>query len=160
MHFQKLIFGSQVYYGFSNLIQTRYTPSVSIKIILLISKFEIERTSCVESAHIISSQFIKPDPNSLFFLSTFFSVPWNRTKHWNPTSMHALNSRLVDSPKLLDAPPSAASRINHHPRSINFQSRWNQEVAHLFAKVIDWDQRFLEWGRKVLYGEQTPHDHA
>lgn len=69
VHFQKLIFGSQVYYGFSNVIQVRYTPSVSIKIILLISKFEIERTSCVESAHIISSQSIKPDNNSLFFYS-------------------------------------------------------------------------------------------
>jgi len=74
--------------------------------------------------------------------------------------MYALSSRLRDPPKLLDAPPSAASRLNHHPQSINFQSRWNQEVAHLFAKVIDWDQRFSEWGRKVLYGEQTPHDNA
>ncbi|KAL9709240.1 hypothetical protein Ac2012v2_007594 [Leucoagaricus gongylophorus] len=72
--------------------------------------------------------------------------------------MHVLSFRLADSPTLINAPSSAASRIIHHPRSIDFESRWNQEVAHLFNRVISWDQRISEWGRKVLYGEQTPRN--
>ncbi|KXN87163.1 hypothetical protein AN958_09127 [Leucoagaricus sp. SymC.cos] len=73
-------------------------------------------------------------------------------------SLHVLSSRLIDSPTLVNAPPSAASRITSHPWSTYMESRWNQEIAYLFAGVREWDRRASEWGRKVLYGDTTSRE--
>ncbi|XP_006455170.1 hypothetical protein AGABI2DRAFT_194822 [Agaricus bisporus var. bisporus H97] len=69
--------------------------------------------------------------------------------------LHTLSSRLVDSPTAVIAPPSAAARISRHPWTSYAESQWNQEIAYLFAGVRDWDRKLSQWGRKVLYGEQT-----
>ncbi|KAJ3561884.1 hypothetical protein NP233_g9920 [Leucocoprinus birnbaumii] len=109
-----------VYYGFSNLIQTRT---------------EQLRTESNDG----TPYFAFPGPH--------FMISY---------SLHVLSSRLVDSPTLANAPPSAASRITSKPWATYAESRWNQEIAYLFAGFHEWDRRASEWGRKVLYGEQKP----
>lgn len=135
----------------------RGTSSISIKI--HIPDFRVwDRTDQLhrEYACLLISTNYKTWQESFSFTTSLY--PPNHTKYFDLTSMHVLSFRLADSPTLINAPSSAASRIIHHPRSIDFESRWNQEVAHLFNRVISWDQRISEWGRKVLYGEQTPRN--
>ncbi|KAF5350603.1 hypothetical protein D9756_008656 [Leucocoprinus leucothites] len=98
-----------------------------------------ERTTCAGSTHTFSS--LLPMPSLTRNLYSVFLLP---------------SSPLLA--KNLNAPPSAASRITSHPWSSYAESRWNQEIAYLFAGVREWDRRASEWGRKVLYGEQTPND--
>ncbi|KAJ7613658.1 hypothetical protein DFH06DRAFT_939902, partial [Mycena polygramma] len=72
----------------------------------------------------------------------------------NPTldSLHTLSVRLTETPALIMAPPSAATRVTPRPFSSLVQSRWNQEVASLFAGMRDWDIRAQEWGKRLVYG--------
>ncbi|KAJ7911839.1 hypothetical protein B0H13DRAFT_564034 [Mycena leptocephala] len=69
--------------------------------------------------------------------------------------LHTLSVRLVETPALIMAPPSAATRVTPRPFSTLVQSRWNQEVASLFAGLRDWDIRAQEWGKRLLYGSET-----
>ncbi|KAG6833268.1 hypothetical protein H0H87_009443 [Tephrocybe sp. NHM501043] len=73
-------------------------------------------------------------------------------------SLHALSVRLVETPTLVQAPPSAATRITHHPFTSMLQAKWNQEVEYLFAGFGSWDRRAQEWGRRLFYGRDTPVD--
>ncbi|KAJ7748423.1 hypothetical protein B0H16DRAFT_906983 [Mycena metata] len=68
------------------------------------------------------------------------------------TDLHKLSVRLVETPALIMAPPSAATRVTPRPFSTLLQSRWNQEVASLFAGMREWDTRAQEWGKRLLYG--------
>ncbi|KAJ7732799.1 hypothetical protein DFH07DRAFT_846250 [Mycena maculata] len=71
--------------------------------------------------------------------------------------LHTLSVHLVETPALLVAPPSAATRIAPRPFSALIQARWNEEVAALFSGIGKWDARALEWGRRLVYGsERTP----
>ncbi|KXN87165.1 hypothetical protein AN958_09129, partial [Leucoagaricus sp. SymC.cos] len=69
-------------------------------------------------------------------------------------SLHVLNSRLVDSPTLVNTLPSAALSSASHLWSIYMESRWNQELAYLFAGVREWNRRASEWGQKAFYGKK------
>ncbi|KAJ7211061.1 hypothetical protein B0H12DRAFT_1061900 [Mycena haematopus] len=69
--------------------------------------------------------------------------------------LHTLSVRLVESPALIMAPPSAATRITPRPFSTLLQSRWNQEVGSMYAGLRRWDIRAAEWGKRVLYGRET-----
>ncbi|KJA23903.1 hypothetical protein HYPSUDRAFT_137230 [Hypholoma sublateritium FD-334 SS-4] len=66
--------------------------------------------------------------------------------------MHALSVRLVETPTLVQAPPSAATRIRPHPLATEIKSKWNDEVAGLFLGFQNLDKRAVEWGRSLLYG--------
>ncbi|KAJ7451986.1 hypothetical protein FB451DRAFT_1283349 [Mycena latifolia] len=70
--------------------------------------------------------------------------------------LHTLSVRLVETPALIMAPPSAATRITPRPFSALVQARWNQEVASLFAGMGEWDTRVQDWGKKLLYGRPPP----
>ncbi|KAJ6619249.1 hypothetical protein B0H10DRAFT_1793943, partial [Mycena sp. CBHHK59/15] len=65
--------------------------------------------------------------------------------------LHTLSVRLVATPALIVAPPSAATRITPRPLTTLVQSRWNQEVAALFAGLGAWDTRAQQWGKRLLY---------
>ena len=67
-------------------------------------------------------------------------------------SLHTLSLRLTETPALVQAPPSAATRISSHPFSSYFTSQWNKDVARLFAGFRVLDSRVEEWGRGLLYG--------
>ncbi|KAF8199359.1 hypothetical protein K438DRAFT_1583385 [Mycena galopus ATCC 62051] len=69
--------------------------------------------------------------------------------------LHTLSVRLVETPALIMAPPSAATRITPRPFSALLQSRWNQEVASMYAGLREWDIRAQEWGKRLLYGAGT-----
>ncbi|KAJ6471407.1 hypothetical protein C8R45DRAFT_1014188 [Mycena sanguinolenta] len=66
-----------------------------------------------------------------------------------------LSVRLVETPALITAPHPAAARITPRPFSTLLQSRWNQEMASMYAGLREWDTRAMEWGKRLLYGEQT-----
>ncbi|KAH7928879.1 hypothetical protein BV22DRAFT_1110251 [Leucogyrophana mollusca] len=69
------------------------------------------------------------------------------------TDLHVLSERLVNASTIVPSPPPASMRISHRPFASLIQSRWNEEVAGLFASVGRWERRAEEWGRKVLYGD-------
>ncbi|KAJ6514845.1 hypothetical protein C8R47DRAFT_961682 [Mycena vitilis] len=75
-------------------------------------------------------------------------------------SLHILSVRLTETPALIMAPPSAAMRVTPRPFSSLLQSRWNQEVAALFAGMRDWDIRAQEWGKRLVYGSETRPNEA
>ncbi|KAI6165307.1 hypothetical protein EDD17DRAFT_1472982 [Pisolithus thermaeus] len=68
--------------------------------------------------------------------------------------LHLLSERLVTASTVL-SPPPASTRVVHRPFLTLVQSRWNQEVASVFATVAKWEQHASEWGRKLLYGERS-----
>ncbi|KAJ7247438.1 hypothetical protein B0H12DRAFT_1020757 [Mycena haematopus] len=73
--------------------------------------------------------------------------------------LHSLSARLVESPALIMAPPSAATRITPRPFSTLLQSRWNQEVGSMYVGLRRWDIRAAEWGKRVLYGPSASPEH-
>ncbi|KAJ7181503.1 hypothetical protein C8R43DRAFT_969386 [Mycena crocata] len=70
--------------------------------------------------------------------------------------LHTLSVRLVETPALIMAPPSAATRITPRPFTTIVKSKWNEEVATLFTGLRDWDIRAQEWGKRLLYGQPNP----
>ncbi|KAF9467234.1 hypothetical protein BDZ94DRAFT_1249911 [Collybia nuda] len=81
----------------------------------------------------------------------FSNMMHTRTEHIR-RDLKALSIRLEETPTLIQAPPSAASRIKHHPFTSQLHARWNQEIEYLFTGFQEWDKRAQEWGRKLLYG--------
>ncbi|KAJ7227585.1 hypothetical protein B0H12DRAFT_1148815 [Mycena haematopus] len=69
--------------------------------------------------------------------------------------LHTLSVRLVETPALITAPPSAPTRITPRPFSTLLQSRWNQEVASMYAGLRRWDIHATEWGKRLLYRPET-----
>ncbi|KAJ7084952.1 hypothetical protein C8R44DRAFT_821768 [Mycena epipterygia] len=69
--------------------------------------------------------------------------------------LHTLSVRLVETPALIMAPPSAATRITPRPFASLVESRWNQQIASLFSGLGEWDTRVQDWGKKVLYGSEA-----
>ncbi|KAG7445027.1 uncharacterized protein BT62DRAFT_933442 [Guyanagaster necrorhizus] len=67
--------------------------------------------------------------------------------------LHQLCVRLVETPSIVIAPPSAASRIAARPFSSFVHEKWNGEVDAAYHWVRTADKRVQEWGRKLLYGE-------
>lgn len=70
------------------------------------------------------------------------------------TDLHFLSERLSTASTIVPPPP-ASTRVVHRPFLTLVQSRWNQEVASIFATVAKWEQHASEWGRKLLYGERS-----
>lgn len=68
-------------------------------------------------------------------------------------SLHALSIRLLETPSLVQAPPPAAARITHHPFQSLLKAKWNKDVEYLFTGAANWDRRVLEWGKRLLYGQ-------
>ncbi|KAJ7675560.1 hypothetical protein B0H17DRAFT_1207595 [Mycena rosella] len=64
--------------------------------------------------------------------------------------LHVLSVRLVETPALIMAPPSAATRITPRPFSALIEARWNQEIAFLYAGLGEWETRVQEWGKRLL----------
>ncbi|KAG6810438.1 hypothetical protein H0H92_011857 [Tricholoma furcatifolium] len=71
-------------------------------------------------------------------------------------NLHSLSVRLVETPTLVQAPPSAATRITHSPFTSMLKAKWNQEVENLFTGAANLDQRALEVGKKLMYGQDAP----
>ncbi|KAF8241093.1 hypothetical protein L208DRAFT_1427399, partial [Tricholoma matsutake] len=69
--------------------------------------------------------------------------------------LHHLSVRLIETPALVQAPPSAASRIKPQSFTSYVQGRWNRELAYLFAGFQQWDKRAQDWGRRLLYGTKN-----
>ena len=70
-------------------------------------------------------------------------------------SLHVLSVRLVETPNLVQAPPSAATRIKPHPFTSQLKSQWNNEIAALVSGIQNFDKSALNWGRSLLYGSTT-----
>jgi len=66
--------------------------------------------------------------------------------------LHLLSARLVETPTLVKAPPTAASRISHQPFVSTLKGRWNDEIHNLFAGFSSWEQNAREYSRRLLYG--------
>ncbi|PBK99735.1 hypothetical protein ARMGADRAFT_918707 [Armillaria gallica] len=69
--------------------------------------------------------------------------------------LHQLSVRLVETPSVVIAPPSAASRIAHKPFASVIHETWNGEVGAVYHWVRTSDKRLQEWGRKLLYGDKV-----
>ncbi|KAF8152986.1 hypothetical protein B0H34DRAFT_87192 [Crassisporium funariophilum] len=69
--------------------------------------------------------------------------------------LHTLSVRLVETPALIQAPPSAAARIKPHPFTSQLKSQWNHEIAVLFAGFGNIDRSALAWGRSLVYGPSS-----
>jgi len=72
--------------------------------------------------------------------------------------LHLLSVRLVDTPNLVQAPPSAATRIKPHPFTTQLKSQWNNEIAALVSGIQNFDKSALNWGRSLLYGPTTTEE--
>ncbi|KAI6026040.1 hypothetical protein EDC04DRAFT_228057 [Pisolithus marmoratus] len=83
----------------------------------------------------------------------FSSLMQSKTAHLR-ADLHLLSERLVTASTIVPPPP-ASTRIVHRPFLTLVQSRWNQEVASIFATLTRWEQHASEWGRKRLYGERS-----
>jgi len=66
--------------------------------------------------------------------------------------LHTLSVRLVETPALIMAPPSAATRVTPRPFSALLESRWNQELAAVFAGLGQWETHAQDWGKRLLWG--------
>ncbi|PPQ68097.1 hypothetical protein CVT25_014260 [Psilocybe cyanescens] len=66
--------------------------------------------------------------------------------------LHALSVRLVETPNVVLAPPSAAARIKPHNFTTELKSQWNHEIACLFKGFQNLDRSAVAWGKSLLYG--------
>ncbi|KAF9531067.1 hypothetical protein CPB83DRAFT_761943 [Crepidotus variabilis] len=69
--------------------------------------------------------------------------------------LHLLSVRLVETPNLVQAPPSAATRVQPHPLSTEVKAQWNREVENLFRGFQNLDKSVVDWGRSLLYGTSS-----
>jgi len=70
---------------------------------------------------------------------------------YSSDSLRELNTRITDSVALVNAPPSAAARIERRPFASLVESRWNREIETLFRGFYSWDNRFQQWCKDVFY---------
>ncbi|KAF9224882.1 hypothetical protein BS17DRAFT_801679 [Gyrodon lividus] len=71
------------------------------------------------------------------------------------SDLHVLSERLISASTIIPSPPPASTRIAHRPFTAMLKFQWNEQVANTFATVGGWERRASEWGRKLLYGEQS-----
>ena len=121
----------QIYYGFSNLIEARLAFT----------------------SHCLNHWTDTGTEQNNTAESQPLSIHSRYSAHIPPCSMHLLSVRLVDTPTVVPAPPSAASRIEHKPFASLLQSKWNEQVGSVFDWVRTSDRRLEDWGHKLLYGE-------
>ncbi|KIJ64681.1 hypothetical protein HYDPIDRAFT_89906 [Hydnomerulius pinastri MD-312] len=69
--------------------------------------------------------------------------------------LHVLSERFINATTTIPSPPPASTRITERPFAAMLQSRWNEEVAGVFAAVGKWERQASDWGRKLLYGEHA-----
>lgn len=69
--------------------------------------------------------------------------------------IHMLSERIANASTTIPSAPPASTRITHHPLTSLIQSKWNDEVAGLFGTAWRWEQRAVELGKKVLYGDDS-----
>ncbi|KAI6002153.1 hypothetical protein EDD15DRAFT_2158442 [Pisolithus albus] len=86
--------------------------------------------------------------------STLMQSRYVVVTYFHASSLHSLSERLSSASTIVPPPP-ASTRVVHRPFVTLVQSRWNQEVASIFATVAKWEQHASEWGRKLLYGERS-----
>ncbi|THV07294.1 hypothetical protein K435DRAFT_772649, partial [Dendrothele bispora CBS 962.96] len=81
----------------------------------------------------------------------FSNLIQTRTKQLS-TDLHIQSVRLVETPNVVQAPPSAASRIPEKPFLSMLEAKWNDQIETVFNWARDSDKNIVEWGRRVLYG--------
>ncbi|KAH9474564.1 hypothetical protein JR316_0013026 [Psilocybe cubensis] len=72
--------------------------------------------------------------------------------------LHTLSVRLVETPNVILAPPSAAARVKPHNFTTELKARWNNEVECLFRGIQNLDRSAVEWGRTLLYSSSGKED--
>ncbi|KAF9497504.1 hypothetical protein BDN71DRAFT_1504781 [Pleurotus eryngii] len=70
--------------------------------------------------------------------------------------LYTLSVRLTETPTFVNAPPSAASRIEHRPSASLIKGKWNDEIDNLVAGLRSLDERAISYGKKLLYNSTTP----
>ncbi|KAL0573361.1 hypothetical protein V5O48_008604 [Marasmius crinis-equi] len=83
----------------------------------------------------------------------FSNLIQTRTKQIS-IDLHIQSVRLVETPTLVQAPPSAASRVVEKPFLAIVQAKWNEELEGVFRWCRDVDTRVVDWGRRTVYGTQ------
>ncbi|KAH7883022.1 hypothetical protein F5I97DRAFT_168563 [Phlebopus sp. FC_14] len=71
------------------------------------------------------------------------------------SDLHILSERLINASTVVPSPPPASARIAQRPFVSLLQSKWNEELAGVFAAVGKWERTASDWGRKILYGEHS-----
>ncbi|KAF9267929.1 hypothetical protein L218DRAFT_955103 [Marasmius fiardii PR-910] len=71
------------------------------------------------------------------------------------TDLHTQSVHLAETPTLVQAPPSAASRIPEKQFLDMVQTKWNDQVEGLYKWCQDVDRRVLDWGQKTVYGSPS-----
>ena len=66
--------------------------------------------------------------------------------------MAILTDKLNNASTYVPSPPPASTYIRERPFGSLVESRWNEEVAKVFAGASRLEQRAAEWSRKLLYG--------
>ena len=64
-------------------------------------------------------------------------------------SLHVLSVRMVETPMLVQAPPSAATRVKPHPISTEIKAQWNREIEALYRGFQNLDQSLTRWGKSL-----------
>jgi len=67
--------------------------------------------------------------------------------------IHCLVNNLQEPQ--VPAPSPAVARINYDPRKALLKQRWNEEIEGLFNTVRGWDNRIIEWGRRLVGDDRT-----
>ncbi|KAL0945948.1 hypothetical protein HGRIS_012226 [Hohenbuehelia grisea] len=66
--------------------------------------------------------------------------------------LRVLSARLVETPTLVNAPPSAASRIDQQPFASMLKAKWNEEIHTIFVGFGSWQDRAQQYTQRLLYG--------
>jgi len=59
---------------------------------------------------------------------------------------------MVETPMMVQAPPSAATRVKPHPISTEIKAQWNREVEAMYRGFQNLDKSLIGWGKSLFYG--------
>lgn len=57
---------------------------------------------------------------------------------------------MVETPTLLQAPPSAATKVKPHRFSAEIKARWNRDVEGFYRGFQNLDRTLIVWGKSFL----------
>ena len=59
---------------------------------------------------------------------------------------------MVETPTVVHAPLSAATRVKSHPFSNEAKAQWNREVEALYRGFQNLDNGLIVWAKSMFYG--------
>ncbi|ETW77448.1 hypothetical protein HETIRDRAFT_326986 [Heterobasidion irregulare TC 32-1] len=89
-----------------------------------------------------------------------FSSLINARTEQHRRDLHTLSRRLLEPPSSHPAPPPASARIVQQPFLSLIKNQWNEKLTSLYRSTGDFEDRAMEWGKRVLYGGPSSSEHS